>query len=229
MLIGIDLFIQIWRSVLVAAHRVHIITFEQKHQIEGLMTKNPQINSIELEHFPKDYMKGISAILPNLDSLKVNSFDIGDDTLHFDRIKHFDLNDAIPGSIGRLSFAMLESLEIKYNSAFFSEWMNFLQRHRNISKFHLVDEMYSSLSVPLVELTANVQNMVEMSLECTTYVSTDAIGQFIRDHDKLQTFRFTIYNFGDEHISTLRQQFQTEWIINDVQMYYKGYSFERRM
>lgn len=78
--------------------------WNQRDQIEGLIRKNPQIRSIEIQSLPVDYTKQINAYLPYLESLTLPDIKV-DEVIHFQHVKHFTFSynlvlDGIDGLLG---------------------------------------------------------------------------------------------------------------------------------
>lgn len=202
--------------------------WKRKERIEGLLRKNPQIQCIQIQYGPMDYVKDINAFLPNLQSLVLYTFDIGNGSLHFDHVDNFTLFTSSPHSIEKLSFARLKALQMEYSPMFFNEWLTFFQMHTNLSHLHLNDH-YSAQIVPLMELTVGLSNLVEMVLECSASISVETITAFIRSHQKLKKLFFSFDEFVHEDIESVRKEFERDWYIRDYisSLSWVGLVFER--
>lgn len=90
----------------------------QVNRIESMLTKNMQIKSIELEGFPKDYVRIINKHLQNIENLTLSTFNIGDVPLHMENVKNFILYETSPVSIDKLSFSHIDSLQMYFTPIF---------------------------------------------------------------------------------------------------------------
>lgn len=199
-----------------------------KDRIESLITKNVQIRSIDIDGFPKDYVKVINKLLPNIENLTVSSFDIGHSTLRMENVKNFMLYETSPVSIDKLFLPQLESLKMYYTPIFSNSWMKFFKNHPDLRRLDLT-ESFTMEIVPLVEFTAAFRDLHEMVLRCTTYIDVETIGQFIESHDKMMKFQFSIRKFKTEDSQVLKRRFENEWLIRDFgDKSWTGHTFERR-
>lgn len=185
--------------------------FQRKEQIDGILRKNQQITSIHTFSFPGDYVKIIHELLPNVKRLYLHAFDIGDDKLHFEHVKHMTLYDDTAVSVNNLSFSNLESLDIVYSRRTFNSWMEFLRLHSHLREFNLT--AYVDEEVPLLELTDELDDLIEMNLRCTKHINVDTIGQFIDSHKNLNRFHLSIRKFNDGDVQILKERYENEWHI----------------
>lgn len=201
-------------------------SWKQSQPIEGLIEKNTQIRSLAVKWFPLDFVKTINRLMPNLESLKLHGFMLNQN-VHFDHVKDFTLTISSPASIDKLSFSRLESLDIKYSPNLIAKWVTFFRQHRNLTKLHL-NEYHTKMNVQLVELGAELLNLVEMTLHCTGYVSADSIIEFIETHEKLMRFEFSMVSYNKADFDTLRQHFRNDWHIQNTYRAWAGLTFSRK-
>lgn len=106
--------------------------------------------------------------------------------------------------------------------------MEFFKNHPKLRRLDLT-ENFTMETVPLVEFTAELHNMTEMILKCTTYIDVDTIGRFIESHGQMVKFQFSIRNFKTEDTETLKKRYENEWHIKDFSdKSWTGLLFERR-
>lgn len=183
-----------------------------KDHVEELLRKNPQISSFDGRNFPKDYAKVISRHLKTLENLTLYEFDIGNDSVRFENVKRFNLYDVASSSIVNLSLPSLESMEFFYSSNLLAEWTAFFRNHRNLRRLHLM-EPDDDMSVPLVELTAELQDLIEVTFECRTRIRAQTIIKFIENHEKLTRFELLSTNLRRNTLTILEKRFENEWHI----------------
>lgn len=199
----------------------------QKDQIEELFTKNSHIKSVELRFFPPDYVKLIGNLMPNIENLTLFEFDIGNDTVRFDNVKSFTLHTSNPQSIENLKFQQLESLCISFSPARFESWLTFFGNNQNIQQLEL-NKFFVEQSLPLLELTANLHNLIDMTLASSNYINVETIKQFIQSHSRMMKFKFSTTEYKKEDKDRLRDEFEKEWTIKDVGSIWSGLLFERK-
>lgn len=78
--------------------------------------------------------------------------------------------------------------------------------------------------VPLVQLTANLPNLIEVNARCTSG-SVENIDQFFADHNKLMKFQFMKDRVESEERERIRERFADDWHIEDFE---NGLLFERK-
>lgn len=181
-------------------------------QIEGLLRKNKQIKSIEIRDFPTDYIKEIKYYLPNLENLTLNEFDIRNETIQLENVKHLKLRTSHPKSIDKLSISSLESLDFMYKEELFGEWVSFFRNHSFLGILHITTCNYLNVE-HFMELMAEVSHLVEMKLKTIGYFSAETIVKIIRNFKQLMTFELSLLIYGQCDFNILQKQFENEWII----------------
>lgn len=220
-------------------HLEHLHVIGACSKIESLIRKNPQIRDIGIENFPQSYFKVIKELLPNVERLTLKDYftdEVG--VVQFANVNHFcyiipNSRGLSAESIGKLSFPLLESLEIKrdfvhhhFERQNIAEgFEQFFINHVNISKLHYVDRL--SNCNQLMDLTAALPNLTEMTVECSDGTDHLKILNFIRNHEKLVKFQVTSA-FGDANLFNIRSFIPKEWQRNEFSGEWEGYSFERK-
>lgn len=200
---------------------------QHKDQIEGVLRRNSHIESIELKRFPEAYFKVINHWLPNAKHLTLTQCDIRNETVHFQHVKFLELKEFFVRSFEKISFSQLESVRMEFMPNVLGASTEFFRRHSSLKCLHL-SEYHAHTSLPLVELTAELPDLVEVTIECSTYVDVFTISRFIENHEKLTKFEFMIVNFEDRDLHFLREHFERKrWIVRDVQGKWRGLCFER--
>lgn len=197
----------------------------QKEQIDDILKKNPQIKSIEIHDFPKDYVKVVHQHLPNITDLFLHELDIGNDKVHFEHVRSFTLYDTAPGSIENLSFSRLESLQIEYSRDMFDSWIRYLRNYSNLTRFKVgtIDDD----ELPLVQLTNELPELVDFSLRSIHHVKVDTICQFIDAHEMLNKIKLSF--FKREDLQQLQQRYEDDWHIKWKDFVWVDVWFERKV
>lgn len=191
---------------------------QQLHQIEGMIRRNQQLQSIKFGTFPANFVNVIHQILPNLSNLTIKYLNISNENeMIYPHVKHFILTHLArdnPKSVAYLSFPKLETIKMIYESTSFNEWMYFFARHQNISKLYLEQNEYiHQMQVPLVDLTAHLQNLIDVTIRVQLYLNIDVINQFFEAHQHLRKFIYMRVNFQTEEEQQLRMRFEHDWDI----------------
>lgn len=196
----------------------------QSHQIEEFLRLNSQIKTCYVQYAPHGFVEAVAKFLPNI--LNLTLLHVGNDTAHFEYVTHFEMLTYDPIHVERITFSNVESLKLRYAQVNFNSWIEFFHNNQNISKLHMF-LWYDDNVVPLVELTAELPNLIEMKFDSSSPVSVDTIIQFIENHEKLMIFQFTIAKFELDDFNMLRVRFENEWRIQEIENHWKGFSFER--
>lgn len=201
---------------------------QQIDQMEGLLRKNAHIRNLNLEGFPKDYAKIVNNLLKNVENLTLDTFDIGNDTLHFDHVQQFMLMAYDDITIERLSFEHLDSLQMIYSPKLFDAWTEFFKKHINIGRLYV--EVNGNDFSNLVELLSNVPHLIEMEIECFDNIGAEVVSQLIDSHGKLAKFQFLVVMIDTHDFDILRKRFEHEWHIQHIESkerHQMGLAFER--
>lgn len=168
----------------------------RRNQIEQFFKQNKQIKSIRLDRFPADYIKQIKQLLPSIESLTLEEIDFKDrNPIQLNRVKHFKMYAICPGSIAKVSFPLLESIEMQYFEDYFDDWRDFFQKHNRITQLS-VTQADGTNEMRLTELTAELNELKEIIIDCNTLMKGTSISKFINSHKKLIKFTLTFLQFG---------------------------------
>lgn len=115
---------------------------ERNDQIFRLMAKNPHIKCIEVEFYPRTLVRfdleRMNQLLPKLELLTLHSFDIGNESVHFEHLKGLHWERKTSDSIELLSFSRLESLEMnEYHQEEIHAWAHFFCKNKNLNRLHV--------------------------------------------------------------------------------------------
>lgn len=187
-------------------------SWTQQNQIEGLIRKNPQICDIEIKYFTRNYLKIINQLLPNLEKLTLHDSFSEIENIRFEHVKIFIFYPQFSSSIDKLLLPKIESIKLYYAPSDFNIWIKFFKNHRNLSRLHLI-EFSNEMEVQFKELTTELPNLVEMTLESFKYVDLETITEFIESHGKLMKCTFSTKMFKVADLDTLRKRFEDKWNI----------------
>lgn len=173
----------------------------QRAQIHSMMQKNPQIRSVDTTRSPNEFKK-MCEQLPQLENLTLKFNDDDDDSLHFETVKHCELqryhfNHIAEQAITKLSFSQLESFEFTYSVHEFGKYREFLQRHRNLRQLRVKKEQWGGGTLPLEALTTNLLDEIEeMIIEFYSGIYVENVFAFIGRHQKLTKFQFPVHQIS---------------------------------
>lgn len=187
-------------------------------QIKSLFRKNPQIRSLELIRFPLSFPKVISELLPNIETIIIDEFDIGNETVQIDSVKNFHLtDDEWPRSIGNLKFPALQTMLTAFCYSY-DNWAQFFQNQRNLTKLEILASMHTEED-ELIRLVSDLPNLIELRILPRYFRSADIEGvevitSIIRNGEKLQKFECMYCDSYDESdVERLRELLPNEWQI----------------
>lgn len=193
-------------------------SWKQRDPIEGLLKHNPQIRSIRTFFVPRDYPKVINKWLPNLESASFQLFDIGNDTVRMEKLKKISIQAV--ESIQNLFLPSVEIIFMKYLPYDFDKWVTFFKNHQSVKKLHLSAERYLNMNFQFIELLENLPELNELNVEGFGEVGkefgVEAITNVLLNHERLTMFRFSIYMYSRDEITTIFERFQHEWNIDQI-------------
>lgn len=207
-------------------------TWQRRDQIEQFLRNNNQIRSVNIyfiqDHYPIFKLDEINDMLPNIENLTVQTFHIGNDTVHFQNVKHFTFNSHYASSIDKLFFPQLESMSMTFMfSNEFDPWMRFWANHRNLKQ--LTIKTYSGTANDMVRFVSELTVLREITMEWIGHFNIEIISQIIDMHQTLNKFEFATNRPTDEGMATLRSQFENEWNIVHIEYHwFSGLSFVRK-
>lgn len=193
---------------------LHATRFETAVAMQSIISKNPQIRNIELGTFVPNLIKIVQKLLPKIEQLTLAlASSIGNYKLHFEHVKVFALGTS--GLPGQITFGKLEELHIYYSNGQSSAWVEFLEKHQNISRFHIRGHgTESDLHEQFERITIKIPNLKEMSIVSERMVEVNAVVRFIETHVKLMKFEIIPCTRDVKEI--LKRKFELQWNINNL-------------
>lgn len=209
--------------------------WECKEQIEAFLRKNTQIQSLGIDFLPIDHvkisLKDINRLLPNIENLTLSTFNIGQESVRFERVKHFVLDHNIIAPLAKLTFARLESFQMNYFQGDFNAWNNFVARHNNLSRL-CVDSLNMDFRTHLVDILDALPYLSEMVLSKIRRgpVNFETISQIIGNNRNLTKFEFTTDLMAGHEFDDMKERFQNEWHVEFIRIKgCKGLSLQRNI
>lgn len=186
---------------------------EQMSHIEAFLSKNSHLRSIHLVAFFPDLVKSVANLLPKVVNLTLEAAPVkGDEIVQYDSVKHFKLYEQYPTSLKKLSFPQMQTLEMQFSDDMLNDWTAFLQKHKNISR---LDVTQVDGQMQLLKLTAQMDNLTDISVECSTFIAMEEIAEFVDEHKKLMKLKIAKFiGFNDTDVSFLREKFGNNWHIH---------------
>lgn len=191
---------------------------------------NPHIRSLSLYGASSEFVRSVSVHLPQLETLTLSTFELQNGDIQFENVITFaiGLRAGYFTSPKNLHFPRLQTLHMQYKQKRFVEWLDFLREHNHLRQLFL--ETYEMNDSHFQQLTANLSNLVKMTIihEKNRHqyqaLTTNAIAEFLRSHDKLQQLNVLI-NYPRNSKDELQEQLKHEW---NTKISDQGLSFERR-
>lgn len=152
-------------------------------------------------------------LLPNVEELTVSHIDIQGNPVHFEHVKYFYVQSKFAPTLNKLSFTRLELLRCAYSVEYFDGWLDFFRRNSNLSKLSIVLHQEGDR---MIELTAEVPNLIEIIISAFRSFPADEIIQFIEGHPKLIKFNCLVEKIAEDDLESLRNRFESEWHIQCV-------------
>lgn len=76
-------------------------------------------------------------------------------------------------------------------------------------------EFYTLENVPLVRLTSELGNLVDVMVESSNNIGVETIVEFVEGHEKLMKFLFTL-RAPNQHFLMLQQRLGSKWNIRRI-------------
>ena len=187
----------------------------------GLIVKNPQIRSIDLQGVEHDFIKKMNSLLPKLETLALDICQPWRESIQFENVTTLFLAFATPTV--NLHFPRLQNLYTDglSNPDGFAEFLN---EHNNLS--HLLLKYYLMSDSEFQSITANRPNLVEITLEQkreSRVISSAHIVEFLRNHANVK--RFNLFDFLENQKVELQEQLKDGW---NIRTNGGGLSLERK-
>lgn len=207
-------------------------SWQKRKQIERFLRKNNQVRSLVIFFVTQSYpifdLKIINEMLPNIENLTCQTFNIGNEPVHFENVKHFGSFSTSLQSIDKLSFGHLESLRMRYMfSEDFEPLMRFFNNHSNLTRLDMEFSCNSQKERP-TRMFDELSHLSEIKLNCVGDFEIELISQIIEKHGELIKFEFLTNRPPADGFDILRNQFNDEWNIFDIEnRFSSGLSFVR--
>lgn len=194
-------------------------TGSERQAFDNFLKQNPTIRHIEVTGFPKDYIKTIHQLLPNLKHLTIGSgYTRGrceiDDPIHFEHLKVLHYRTYRPKSLTKISFSHLEELLIYYDSDSFNRWIEFFGMNQTFTRFYVhadFDAIDFELNIQQI-IDALPPSVVDITINCYSGLETETIARVVRSRDNLFKFQFSTKEDFDD-LDVLRATFEEKWDI----------------
>lgn len=187
--------------------------WQRRDQIEAFLRKNTHVKTVAIAFIPREFLKEIPVLLPNIEHLMLNTVFIDDDVVQFDHVKHCTLYNHIMymyGNTSYLLFPKLESLELVYSNHEHERnvYTKFFEKHSNLKKL----DLKRTSDILAVEVASMFPHLVEISLDSSFRIEN--IHQIIESHKELQRMQLSNYKYEKIQLEIIRQQFGNEWRIH---------------
>lgn len=185
---------------------------------------NTHIESVELGYLPQRLCDILQEYLPNLKSLALSKhrFEIERNTT-IDSVKHFQITnsqfDFQAGSMIRLSFPNLQSIQFGFTGYIDETWSEFLRKHSNtINRLRIMNVFSSQHDQLLVRVLDEILNLKEItlqySLSSAVAVAPGTIQQIIEKHKRLEKMELIGFRLNEDEANDLRNEFENDWNIS---------------
>lgn len=194
-------------------HLEHAYISGRDLPVPGLIVKNPQIRGIESHSATPEFLQELNTLLPQLETLKLVTSDKMGETVRFENVTTFETTSSYINAPLMLHFPRIQCVHIEGKELHFPRYLEFLNRHLNLSHLHL--KLESLDSSEFQQLTENLKDIVELTLECPYYrdgirtLNPNDIMDFVGGHDKLM--KINVINFADRWNSVLEEQLGHGW------------------
>lgn len=176
---------------------------------------NPQIRSIELLHgFPNDFVKIVNKLLPNLEILSVENFDLGNTKIHFENVKILKIKKGKWNSPTYITFSNLEEMFVECYQSDNNGWIQFLKSNQILSRVH-IESPNSDFGMlrQFEELIPEIMNVEDMMISLNNRIPTDVFIKFIKNHEKLKIFEYQVNDLEDD-VRIIQDALADKWTIH---------------
>lgn len=195
------------------------IAWNKTNHIEELIEKNPTVERFQLGgYYTPELMKHVIEHLPHIEHLALYSWNIGNDSIQFTNVKDLIVRTSNAQTIDKVKLPQLDALEMSYFPDHTEKWIEFFNGHAQLTRLRIV-ESFTSHALPLNEFTANLPNLIDVTLLYTTEISIDNIITFIDNHKNLQKLRIAHQILSSKfqaNAKTLRDRYSKDWTITDI-------------
>lgn len=197
---------------------------------EKFLKKNPQIRRLALRLVSRKMLKRVADLVPNLESLEINSYietdeESADDAIHFYNLKALRIRQSSRTMPRNLHLKNIEELEIDATHAECLRWIEFFEENRSLLRLRVTDRYLNDYEISrlamadlnLVEITAGLSREVKDE----TMVNFIEMTKNLRKLHLIKSFDPTLNgNDGNSSIQStmtaLRNKFKDQWNINET-------------
>lgn len=213
-------------------HLEHVYVWLQSHNSTlflNIAKRNPQIRSIALHNAFPEIVQEVNALLPQLETLKLEHFKLMDGRIEFGNVTTFicSYGTTIPVN---LYFPRLRSLKIDYTHKRFYDYCTFFNEHSHLRHLHM--KGFQLDDSQFQKLTANLNNLEEITLrhrnnsENRQNLSCIAIAEFLKSRHTVNQLNFI--NFPKHWEDELQELLEQEWNVRIININgLTGLSFQR--
>lgn len=197
---------------------------------EKFLKKNPQIRSLVLRLVSRKMLIRVADLVPNLESLEINSYfetdeEGADDAIHFDYLKALRMRQSSWTMSRNLHLKNIEELEIDATHAECFRWIEFVEENRSLLRLRVTDRYLNDYEISRLAM-ANL-SMVEISAGFSREVKDETMVNFIEMNKNLKKLHLIksfdpTLNGNDENSSiqstmtAIRNKFEDQWNINET-------------
>lgn len=149
------------------------------------------------------------------------------DHIHFDNVREFVMENIHHSSPDNMTFPNLEELHMCYSDDSFEVWSQFIEKHPDLMRLHIVESFSTDLHERFESFTDDLHNLDEISIVCKRSVNVEAVTKLLGGHEKLM--KLDLAKLTDDAMEVLRAEHESKWIITALAWsHFNGLSFEKR-
>lgn len=197
------------------------------------VAKNPQIETLRTQLWntstPIEFLRMVSKKLPWLTTLEFNTpvNESSSDPIHFENVKNVSIkNRNLHSNPVKLIFNHLNRLELVMYDSIDDEWVDFIGKNKDLQT--LVVKVGYFNNATLSELSTKLHNLIAAEIRCCVSTDIDVILRFLESNKRLETLILSPFPVGHKtFFKTLREKFDTQWIITPMDERYFAYNITR--
>ena len=203
------------------------ITLNKAAPLPGVIVKNPQIKSIDLQNFKHEFLKKVNTQMPQLETLRISHY-VSDESIRFENVTTFiDAGAYFSTSITNFYFPRIHTFRLvccALSIFNMGPYFAFFDKHKHLKHLHL-DNLNGMDDTKFQQLTKNLDDIVELTLDhkFPNYALSDnVILEFLASHDNVKQLNVYIPEHREDE---LRELLKHEW---DIRTNGAGLSFVRK-
>lgn len=222
---------------------VHIVNekaWPRIDQIKELLRENSHVRGAEIQFAPKSFitlsLKNISELLPNLEYIKLHTFWLLGEPVHFDHVKELVLEEHYPESVDLMSMPCLESISFMYYRSSYREWNNFFVRHSNVKRLSVLvvsGDPDPATSLRSMGIINGLPELIDFTLASFTSHNVDLIREIIENHPELMRIRFAgiMPHVSTHELDHFQEEYENEWHFQSYvdSSSLEGFAMERKI